>query len=178
MLAVMAARGILTPILPAPVDPAGVARLIAVEGDAPPAPWRRLAALLDRADLVAPTALRLRLSNHAAASVAAILGAAAIADQPPCRLVRRFGRGAARDGLLLAEARGLPADRAAAQRAGVDRWVEVPLPVSGADVLALGVAPGPRVGALLGQIATWWEDAGCGADRAACLAKLTQLAQA
>ncbi len=152
MLAVMAQRGILAHILPAPVDPAGVARLVAVErGAAPavggkrgavPAPWRRLAALLDAPDRVGPTALRLRLSNQAAATVGAILGAAAIAEQPPCRLVRRFGREAARDGLLVAEARGLAPAVAAARRAAVETWTEVPLPITGDDVLALGIGTG------------------------------------
>jgi len=177
MLAVMAQRGILTHILPAPVDPAGLARLVAVERGAAPAPWRRLAALLDAPDRVGPTALRLRLSYQAAATVGAILGAAAIAEQPPCRLVRRFGRAAARDGLLLAEARGLATGIAAARRAAVEAWTEVPLPITGDDVLALGIAPGPRVGALLGQVAAWWENADCTADRAACLAKLKELAE-
>jgi poly(A) polymerase len=175
MLVVMAQRGILAHILPQPVDPAGVGRLVAVERGAAPAPWRRLAALLEAPERVGPTALRLRLSNEATASVGAILGAAAIAEQPPCRLVRRFGRAAAHDGLLLAEARGLARDAASARRAAVDAWVETPLPIGGADVLALGIAPGPRVGALLGQIAAWWEVADCTADRGACLAKLKAL---
>jgi poly(A) polymerase len=79
--------------------------------------------------------------------------------------------------LLLAEARGLAPGVAAARRAAVETWAEVPLPVTGDDLLALGIAPGPRVGALLGQVAAWWEDADCTADRAACLAKLKQLAK-
>ena len=52
------------------------------------------------------------------------------------------------------------------------------LPVRGADVLALGVPAGPRVGKLMAAIAAWWEEGDYRADRAACLRKLKQLLSA
>jgi hypothetical protein len=49
-------------------------------------------------------------------------------------------------------------------------------PLEGRDVVALGVPPGPRVGALLRQVRAWWLAGGCLADAAACRAELARLA--
>jgi poly(A) polymerase len=55
------------------------------------------------------------------------------------------------------------------------RWPPPRFPVGGADVVALGVAPGPRVGALLGALEQWWI-AGCfTAEEAALRAHLAAL---
>ncbi|MBI3516190.1 MAG: CCA tRNA nucleotidyltransferase [Proteobacteria bacterium] len=178
LVQLMAAHGILPHVLPTPADVEGLARLIQVERGAPPDALRRLAALLAARAAVEPTAARLRLSKAEGKTLAAILGALAMIDQPACRLVRRFGRAAARDAVRLAEARGLAPTAAAAIARALDAWIETPLPVSGDDVLALGVAPGRAVGLLLEQVTAWWEDAGCTADRAACLAQLKRLARA
>ena len=51
-------------------------------------------------------------------------------------------------------------------------------PVSGRDVIAQGIDPGPLLGALLGQVEAWWTDGGCVADREACLARLADLIDA
>jgi len=50
------------------------------------------------------------------------------------------------------------------------------LPIGGADALALGLKPGPRVGVLLEAVERWWIDTDFSADRAACLAELERLA--
>jgi poly(A) polymerase len=178
MLGLMAARGILPHLLPPPTDVACLARLIALEAGAPPAPLRRLAALVGAADAVEPTAQRLRLSKAESTRLAGILLAASMIEQPACRLVRRVGRAAALDAGWLAAARGLPRERAATIRDKIADWVEQPLPVTGDDVLSLGVLPGRLVGELLGRVAAWWEERDCAADRAACLKKLKQLARA
>ncbi len=47
----------------------------------------------------------------------------------------------------------------------------------GYDVIALGIAPGPRVGALLDAVERWWEQGDFAAGRAACLARLGELAK-
>jgi poly(A) polymerase/tRNA nucleotidyltransferase (CCA-adding enzyme) len=47
-------------------------------------------------------------------------------------------------------------------------------PLEGRDVVAFGVAPGPRVGTLLRQVRQWWLDGGCVADKAACEAELAR----
>ena len=54
-------------------------------------------------------------------------------------------------------------------------WTPPELPVSGGDALALGLSPGPRVGALIAAVERWWIDGDFSADRAACLAHLEQL---
>ena len=54
-------------------------------------------------------------------------------------------------------------------------WGDPQLPIKGADALALGVAPGPRVGELVSAVEQWWIDGDFRADRDACLAKLREL---
>jgi poly(A) polymerase len=48
--------------------------------------------------------------------------------------------------------------------------------LEGRDVLALGIPAGPAVGTLLRDVRQWWLDAGCIADRAACVAELARRA--
>jgi len=48
-------------------------------------------------------------------------------------------------------------------------------PLLGRDAVALGVQPGPQIGALLSGVRQWWLDGGCTADRDACLAELNRL---
>jgi poly(A) polymerase len=45
-------------------------------------------------------------------------------------------------------------------------------PIAGRDALALGMPPGPAVGALLDAVRSWWIQRGCEDDRQACLAEL------
>ncbi len=59
-----------------------------------------------------------------------------------------------------------------------DRLARMPRPVfplAGTDVLALGVTPGPLVGALLRAARVWWLDGGCTANIEDCRAELTRL---
>jgi poly(A) polymerase len=74
----------------------------------------------------------------------------------------RFGADGARDGLLTL-AQGLNASTSA-------HWLALPAPVSpfrGADVLALGVPPGPAVGRVIAAAEAAWEMAGFPPDGAA-----------
>jgi len=57
-----------------------------------------------------------------------------------------------------------------------ETWDIPTFPLGGGDVTALGTAPGPRVGELLGAVRRWWEDGDFAADRAACLARLKEIA--
>jgi poly(A) polymerase len=56
-----------------------------------------------------------------------------------------------------------------------DGWQGVTFPLNGADVAALGIAEGPRVGDLLAAIEDWWEQGNYAAGRAQCLDKLKAL---
>ncbi len=126
-----------------------------------PAPIRRLAALTAAdAGVVAD---RLRLANAESERLRAIQ-----APSPPLpdRLAApdlrgfayRVGVTVAVDRLLLAHAAaGMPADpdRAAAigELAG---WRPPEFPVSGRDVVATGIGPGPEVGRTLAALEAWW----------------------
>ena len=69
----------------------------------------------------------------------------------------------------------LDGDAGARQRlGGMPRPV---FPLEGRDVVALGIAPGPRVGQLLREVRQWWLDGGCMADRGACLTELARAAK-
>jgi poly(A) polymerase len=58
------------------------------------------------------------------------------------------------------------------------RWQKPAFPLSGADVLARGVAPGPRVGALLSAIEEEWVSGDFNAGRPALLERLEALVSA
>jgi poly(A) polymerase len=56
-----------------------------------------------------------------------------------------------------------------------DRWRPPEFPISGADVIALGVPAGPRVGCLLMTIEAWWIAGDFQASRSELLTRLDQL---
>jgi poly(A) polymerase/tRNA nucleotidyltransferase (CCA-adding enzyme) len=161
----MARLGILAAIIPEGFDPAPFDRLL--EAGAPTDPLLRLAALLD-GDAMA-FAERLRLSGEERDRLIALRAPPPdpdadprqlLADVPPDILIGRCW---------------LAGPGCAALR---KRLAETPVPIfplEGRDVLALGIAPGPRVGALLRQVRAWWLAGGCVADAAACRSHLTHL---
>lgn len=57
-----------------------------------------------------------------------------------------------------------------------DRWQPPRFPIGGADVMALGVPAGPRVGELLQALEDWWIAGDFSADEAALRAQLSALA--
>ena len=59
--------------------------------------------------------------------------------------------------------------------AHVAAWQPKPFPLSGSDVLALGLPAGPEVGDLLRRVEAWWLDGDRTADRDACLAELQRI---
>jgi hypothetical protein len=88
----------------------------------------------------------------------------ALADTPHAALADRA---------WLAEARGAPGDWAGL-RARLAATPAPVFPLTGGDVVALGVPPGPRVGAALAAVRSWWLAGGCVAGREACLAVLRE----
>lgn len=56
-------------------------------------------------------------------------------------------------------------------------WRRPQFPVDGRDVQALGIRPGPEVGALLTAVEEWWTQHDFEPDRAACLDRLGALAR-
>jgi hypothetical protein len=78
--------------------------------------------------------------------------------------------------LLLAAAGRLAPARREELSALAETWPIPRFPLVGGDVTRLGIAPGPRVGRLLASVRRWWEDGDFAADRAACLARLREIA--
>jgi poly(A) polymerase len=124
---------------------------------------------------------RLKLSNAERERLARAATADSHGLSPPGdaaaikAMIYRHGAEAARDVLLIAWARagagpGDPQWRAKLTLANT--WQAPKLPVSGKDVVALGVAPGPRVGELLARVEDWWIEAGFPDDRGQLLSRL------
>ncbi len=159
-------------------DPGRLERAIAIEtaGGLAPDGLSRLAALCVIVEEDAERlGERLRLSN---AEGERLLGAASalarlhgVAAAPPEDLLRRllfaFGRRGASDALLLAQAEA-PASADSAGFALARRFLsDTPapkLPISGKDILALGVRAGPRVGQILQDFERLWVEAGFPSD--------------
>ena len=159
----MAKLGILDAILPG-AEVIGLERVMGAPAD----PILRLAALRPPSDV----AERWRMSAAEAEALAELAGPApetdlagaalrrALADMPAAVLI---GRSWLADG---ATGVAIRARLAAEER---PRFM-----LAGRDALALGVPPGPAVGALIREVRAWWMAGGCVADPAACRAELAR----
>jgi poly(A) polymerase len=134
--------------------------LIAITGD----PVERLAGLFQDTDAAEAALARLRLPNAAAARLRAIVGPGEVVSldmgpQAARAALYRQGRAAFEDRLrrAWAHAPGRGAEATALLALAAD-WPIPRLPVGGADVAALGVAPGPETGRLLAEVERWWID--------------------
>jgi len=152
-----------------------VARLEAMmDAGAPVDPLLRVAALW-RGD-VAAFAARWRLSGAEAARLAALavpntlqpgdddaMLRRALAEEPaPVLVDRSWLAGGAGPGWE-------------ALRARLGRMERPVFPLQGRDLAALGMVPGPEMGAKLQEIRAWWLAGGCVADAAACRARVSRL---
>lgn len=169
-------------VLPQASGAEDLGRLVAIEAALalPPGPLRRLAVLagpLD-ADRVAWLKDRLKLSNRDTAHLGTIAKSGARVASAERHA---FGRalygadpGAVRDAALAAHARSGRPDAAALADLlrFLESWREPRFPLTGADLEARGVTPGPELGRLLAKIEDWWVEAGFQPGRAACLAEL------
>lgn len=172
----MADYGLLTEILPVAPRLDVFARLAEVDVAAGlgPRPVLRLAGLTVAIDEDAPrVADRLRLSNDERATLTAFARGLRD-DTPPSsgqearRLLYRLGETRYIDRVLSLWA----ADPNSPPVAGWHTLLSLPknwpvpkLPLSGADVLARGITPGPAVGQVLAAIELMWVDAGFPDDR-------------
>ena len=193
-MTLMSANGVLQHFLPEAKEIDRLAALVTVEGIVAHAdPLRRLAASL-KVDAAGADALavRLRLSNadrdrlQALAAVEHHLDRE-LTEQARREEIYRLGAELWRERVLIdwAEeiALGTPQDRHitdawAKLYRQPDEWLPPTFPLQGHDVLALGVDAGPAVGQHLGDVEKWWIAGGFAADRAACLAKLSDLVDA
>jgi poly(A) polymerase len=153
----MAGAGVLAVIGPE-MDGNGIvtlAQLIANEAATatPPDAMRRLIALLP-ADAAAAErfAARLKLSNRQKKRIAASRQPCTETD--PRTIAYRVGMEAAYDRILTGPAAGLTA------LATLENWTPPRLPISGGDLIAMGMAPGPDVARMLRQVEDQWAEAG------------------
>ncbi|HTR85335.1 MAG TPA: CCA tRNA nucleotidyltransferase [Reyranella sp.] len=151
----------------------GLARLEALIGrEDKPDPLRRLAAIVEEDADATIIGKRLKLSTQDALRLGLMLARGATLGVRPREELYRLGKTTFVDRLLL---EAPPGWREAVQLAA--SWTPPELPVSGADALKLGLTPGPRVGALLEAVESWWIAGDFAADRDACLAALQRLAR-
>lgn len=181
-LRLMEEDGVLAAVLPEARRRDRLERLLA------PAPEAdgllRLAALVeaDAAGMIA-LAERLRLSNAERDRLAGLAPPWPLDPRTDRRGRRRalyrLGALRVRDLALLLAAAGKVSPAHLAEWLELARdWTPPRFPLSGRDVVALGVPPGPQVGALLAAVRDWWGEGDFAADRAQCLARLAQIASA
>ncbi|MFZ1425453.1 MAG: CCA tRNA nucleotidyltransferase, partial [Geminicoccaceae bacterium] len=179
-LALMRPSGVMARVLPGPVALEALERLLEAWPDADP--LLRLAALLRDGgdDRIEPLTVRLKLSNAQTERLTQLLAtplpdlAAPLEQQ---RLaIYRLGAAPVRDLVRLAVAGGKGDPAAAVPWLRLaESWAAPGFPLTGADVLARGLQPGPEVGRLLDAVRNWWEGLDFQPDRGACLARLDRL---
>jgi poly(A) polymerase len=163
-------------------------RAINIDGIVPD-PIRHLAALIDT-DRAGARAIaeRFRLSNIEMTRLVDICNPPADPDPDmgelaENKILRRYGHALMEDLILLNWAREMsdnprhPRERKEAWIAMLEKcksWQNPTFPLSGKDVLALGIKPGPQVGELLNRLEEWWENGNYQADRQACLDRLLE----
>jgi poly(A) polymerase len=135
---------------------------------------RRLAAILPVDAYATAIGKRLKLSTQESVRLQLMLDPANAIDTANLRAsLYRLGTKLFIDRVVL----DAPGDwRAALALAG--SWTPPELPIGGNDALALGLKPGPKVGALIDAVERWWIAGDFSADRDACLAELRRLADA
>ncbi len=173
VLRLMQSHDVLAAIVPLALDCGRLARLLALPEAQAPDFILRFAALLPEDRLLEPVLqAALRLSNRALTELVALA-----APQPLItaanltNLLYRRGAVFVRQRLLLqAAAASTAADTALLARAAA--WQSRAFPLSGQDLLALGLSPSPLFGELMRTLEEWWLAADAVPDRNACLAEL------
>ena len=179
-LQMMQQDGVLTVILPEARRLDRLRQMIVIEPDADP--LRRLAALIVvDSEKAGALAERLRFSNAWRDRLRDLATPWPLDPQADMRGQRRalYRLGAARyrDLALLSAAEGATSrDRLDELFTLVREWTPPVFPVTGRDVTALGIPPGPQIGQLLDAVHDWWVKGDFTADGATCLAYLRELA--
>jgi poly(A) polymerase len=172
-------------LLPEAVDIAELENLLFAEKRfaATAAPLTRLAALLPAEEETAVAVARaLKMSNRESERLAllAVLPlrlAGKLDPQPFRRMLYDYGAEACIEAALLCAADDRSADIEAAL-AAASEWQKPVFPVQGADLLKLGIAPGPRLGEALHKTEEWWIARDFRPSREECLAFARDAARA
>jgi poly(A) polymerase len=181
----MAHAGLLTELLPVVPRLSSLRRLIAIEQQhgLKPSTILRLAVLTIGVDEDA-TCLNRRLKVSAGElqvlqrAAAAIHHTTSLALPELQRRLYHQGPAVYAEQTLLAWSRADVAADDAAWHAALtlpSRWTAPKLPVGGAAVVALGVAPGPRIGRILAAFETWWIAAGFPSEADLITRKLAEI---
>jgi poly(A) polymerase len=179
---VMARRSILGTVLPGPFDANALERMAEIdghEGEAPDTMLRLAALTRARPDKLKE---QLKLSNAEWRRLVELEAAPDItpALSPPERKIAlyRLGSTGFRDAVRLCWARsGAPAESAewSTLLKLAAEWAVPHFPVTGADLLARGFAPGPAIGETLRALEEWWCARGFAPDKAAILDEIAAL---
>ena len=155
----MIKHGILKPVLPEIESADRLAALVAAERAAgiAPAAVRRLAALLPPdPEVAAAVAARLRLSKRQAKR---LVSAAEPCLETPEVLAYEIGAEAAIDRFLLQR-------KTEVDLRALEGWKRPHLPISGGELIAMGLEPGPVVAATMQAVEREWTLSGFPGDRA------------
>jgi poly(A) polymerase len=182
-LRLMASTGVLAQVLPFAGDLSrleGLCQVEALEGRPADALLRLGALFPEGATDVAREAARLRLSGPQRERLVAAAGREPrlVSWMSPRQLRRALhilGSGTALDRLRLAWARSPEGEVSGDWRvlvAEAGAWRTRSLPVSGADAVAAGARPGPKVGEALREVEAWWMDEDFPSDGEAVRARL------
>lgn len=178
-LALMAEDGVLAKILPGTQPLDILRRLVRLERglQLEPDALRRLGAVI-AADAEG-AARRLKLSNAERDRLLALGGTLDLSGDARAqrRLLYRLGRETYIDRVLMTAAASSATRKVRSLLAAAARWRKPVFPLSGGDVTALGIAPGPEIGHLLAELEDWWEKGDFRATRRDCLAELRRRVQ-
>jgi poly(A) polymerase len=186
VLRVMAATGILPELLPGALQLPRLERLAGIDADnffARDGVLRLAALLPDDAALADQVADRLRLSNAERTRLVALLGGEPkivswLSARDARGLLYRIGPGRFRDRVMLQWA-GAPQGAGAIQwrmlLTMAENWQQPRFPITGRDVMAVGVAHGPAVGKVLAALEDWWVAADFAPDEGALRDRLAAL---
>ena len=178
----MIAAGVMGHTVPAAAHAHRLSAMVALEQalGLPADPLRRLAALTGApsTELVAFLKDRLKLSNRDEAYLRSL---SMFGDR--IELIARHGFGKALygaepvwvcDAAMVANVEtGSPsAETLTGLSRFIESWTEPRFPLTGADLKAAGIKPGPDMGRTLAELERWWIEADFKPDREACLAKL------
>ncbi len=192
VLRVMAAAGILTELLPGASELPRLEKLAGIEQEnffAPDA-LLRLAALMRDAAAAEMAAQHLKLSNAARERIVAALAdpggpleriVSYLSVREVHKLLYRVGVGAFKDRVLLKWAgarQGASAIQWRMLLAMADTWERPRFAFTGRDVMLAGVAQGPEVGRVLGELEAWWVDCDFAPDELALAERLKAIVQA
>jgi tRNA nucleotidyltransferase/poly(A) polymerase len=180
-------RGVLPVVTGGIADLPGFARLARLEAEwgARPTVALRLATLACRVREDAERiAARLRLANAEREAMVAVLDAVCemlpgMDERAARAALYRMGPTLYRNAVLLRAARTKRGDAPTDWRnlwSLPERWTARRFPLTGSDVLDMGVRPGPDVGALLREVEAWWIAEDFLPDRHALVARLQQMA--